>query len=36
VTMGYPAEGADVPSTGASVFKERRRLRDEVVRWERW
>jgi FMN reductase [NAD(P)H] len=36
VTMGYPAEGADPLSTGASVFTERRRPRDEVVHWERW
>ena len=36
VTMGYPAEGADEPSSGASVFTERRRARTEVVRWERW
>jgi FMN reductase [NAD(P)H] len=36
VTMGYPAEGADPPSGGASVFTERRRPRHDVVRWERW
>jgi FMN reductase [NAD(P)H] len=36
VTMGYPAEGADEPSGGASVFTERRRSRKDVVRWERW
>jgi FMN reductase [NAD(P)H] len=36
VTMGYPAEQADEPSKDASVFKERRRPREEVVRWERW
>jgi FMN reductase [NAD(P)H] len=36
VTMGYPAESADEPSSGASVFTERRRSRTEVVRWERW
>jgi FMN reductase [NAD(P)H] len=36
VTMGYPADGADPASGGASVFRERRRPRDEVVRWERW
>ena len=36
VTMGYPAEGADEPSSGASVLTERRRARTEVVRWERW
>lgn len=36
VTMGYPAEGADEPSSGASIFTERRRARAEVVRWGRW
>jgi FMN reductase [NAD(P)H] len=36
VTMGYPAEQADEPSGGSSVFTERRRPRDEVVRWEHW
>jgi nitroreductase len=36
VTMGYPAEGTDAPSGGASVFTERRKARLEVVRWERW
>lgn len=36
VTMGYPAEEADEASSGASVFKERRKPREEVVRWERW
>ena len=36
VTMGYPAEGADEPSTSASVFRRRRKEREEVVRWERW
>jgi nitroreductase len=36
VTMGYPAEGVDEPSGDASVFTERRKPRDEVVRWERW
>jgi nitroreductase len=36
VTMGYPVDSADPPSTGASVFTERRKPRDEVVRWERW
>ena len=36
VTMGYPAEGADEPSSGASVFTRRRKPRSEVVRWERW
>jgi FMN reductase [NAD(P)H] len=36
VTMGYPAEGADEPSRGASVFTTRRKARGEVVRWESW
>jgi FMN reductase [NAD(P)H] len=37
VTMGYPAETqADEPSGGASVFSQRRKPRNEVVRWERW
>ena len=36
VTMGYPAEGADEPSSGASVFTRRRKPRSEVVRWEAW
>lgn len=36
VTVGYPAEGADEPTSGASVFTRRRKPREEVVRWERW
>ncbi|MGH3081147.1 MAG: nitroreductase family protein [Gaiellaceae bacterium] len=36
VTMGYPAEQADEPSGGSSVFTERRKPREEVVRWEHW
>ncbi len=36
VTMGYPEEGADEPSTTSSVFTQRRKPREEVVRWERW
>lgn len=36
VTMGYPAEQADEPSNGASVFTQRRKPREEVVRWEHW
>jgi nitroreductase len=36
VTMGYPAEEVDKPTQGASVFTERRKPREEVVRWERW
>jgi FMN reductase [NAD(P)H] len=36
VTMGYSAKHADEPSAGASVFTQRRKPRDEVVRWEQW
>ena len=36
VTMGYPADGPDEASTGASVFTRRRKERADVVRWERW
>jgi len=36
VTMGYPATGADEPSSSSSVFTKRRRVRKEVVRWESW
>lgn len=36
VTMGYPAETPDEPSSGASVFTRRRKPREEVVRWETW
>jgi nitroreductase len=36
VTVGYPAEHPHEPSRDASVFTERRKPRDEVVRWERW
>jgi nitroreductase len=36
VTMGYPAGGADEPSSSASVFTMRRKPRSEVVRWETW
>jgi FMN reductase [NAD(P)H] len=36
VTMGYPVEQADEPSSGASVFTQRRKPREEVVRWEHW
>jgi FMN reductase [NAD(P)H] len=36
VTMGYPVEQADEPSSGASVFTQRRKPREEVVRWEQW
>jgi nitroreductase len=36
VTMGYPVDGADESSADASVFTQRRKAREEVVRWERW
>ena len=36
VTLGYPAAQPDEPSGGASVFTQRRKPREEVVRWERW
>lgn len=36
VTVGYPAEAADEPSEGASVFTQQRRPREEVVHWDRW
>jgi FMN reductase [NAD(P)H] len=36
VTIGYPVEQADESSSGASVFTQRRKPREEVVRWERW
>ena len=36
VTMGYPADSADGSSTDASVFTQRRKPREEVVRWDRW
>jgi FMN reductase [NAD(P)H] len=36
VTMGYPAKGADEPSSDSSVFTTRRKPREDVVRWERW
>ena len=36
VTMGYPADGADGSSTDANVFTQRRKPREEVVRWDRW
>jgi FMN reductase [NAD(P)H] len=36
VTIGYPDDAADEPTRGASVFTQRRKPRDEVVRWERW
>ena len=37
VTMGYPAEpDQDEARKTSSVFSQRRKPRDEVVRWERW
>ena len=37
VTMGYPAEpDHDEARKTSSVFSQRRKPRDEVVRWERW
>jgi nitroreductase len=36
VTMGYPADEPDAPSGGSSVFTQRRKPREDVVRWERW
>jgi nitroreductase len=36
VTMGYPVDKTDEPSRGTSVFTQRRKSRDEVVRWETW
>lgn len=36
VTMGYPADGSDGPSAESSVLTQRRKPREEVVRWERW
>lgn len=36
VTMGYPADGADEPSGSSSVLTQRRKPREEVLRWDRW
>src|SRR5437867_13213292 len=36
VTMGYPAAGDTFPEQAKSAFKQRRKPREEVVRWERW
>ena len=36
VTMGYPAEDDTFPEQAKSAFKQRRKPRSEVVRWERW
>jgi FMN reductase [NAD(P)H] len=35
VTVGYPAE-VPFPREQTSAFRERRKPREEVVRWERW
>jgi nitroreductase len=35
VTMGYSG-GEPFPERETSAFRERRRQRSEVVRWERW
>jgi FMN reductase [NAD(P)H] len=35
VTMGYPAE-ADPHAPAGSVFTQKRKPREDVVRWERW
>jgi FMN reductase [NAD(P)H] len=35
VTMGYPAD-ADPLAPSGSVFTQKRKPRDDVVRWERW
>ena len=36
VTMGYPAADPDKPSSEASLFRQRRKPRAEVLRWETW
>ena len=36
VTMGYPAAGDEYPREETSAFRERRKPRSEVVRWEGW
>jgi nitroreductase len=36
VTMGYPALGDTFPDEAKSAFNQRRKPREEVVRWERW
>jgi nitroreductase len=36
VTMGYPAPDDSFPTAAKSAFKQRRKARTEVVRWERW
>ncbi|MFZ0343465.1 MAG: nitroreductase family protein, partial [Gaiellaceae bacterium] len=36
VTIGHPAEDPDDRARMSSVFSQRRRAQDEVVRWNRW
>jgi len=36
VTMGYPAPDDTFPEQAKSAFKQRRKPRSEVVRWEHW
>ncbi len=36
VTMGYPTADDTFPEEAKSAFKQRRKPREEVVRWERW
>ena len=36
VTMGYPTAGDAFTEGATSGFKQRRKPREEVVRWERW
>ncbi len=36
VSMGYPAEAPDKARGDSSVFRRRRKAREEVVRWEMW
>jgi len=35
-TMGYPTAGDAFTEEATSGFKQRRKPREEVVRWERW
>jgi FMN reductase [NAD(P)H] len=36
VTMGYPTADDTFPEQAKSAFNERRKPREEVVRWQRW
>jgi FMN reductase [NAD(P)H] len=36
VTMGYPTADDAFPEEAKSAFKQRRKPREEVVRWEKW